>query len=94
MHSVDVRFITTLRVPRTAGRVGFLANGALVLVQRRQGVDFHPEDILFDVVWERLHLIRRMYVCRHAEHCFAKRGQRIICESLHAALTLIELFER
>ena len=45
-----------------------LANRALVLVQWRDGLDLHAEDVLFDVMRERLELVRGVYVRRHGEH--------------------------
>lgn len=37
----------------------------LVLVQRRKILNIHPEEILLDVVWERLELVGCVRVCRH-----------------------------
>ena len=49
-------------------RIVLLANRALVLVQRREGLDLHEEDVLFDVVGQGLELVRRVDVRRHREH--------------------------
>ena len=55
-------------MPRTGRRVRLLADRALVLVQRREGLDLHAEDMLFDVVRERLELVRRVAARGHREH--------------------------
>ena len=50
-----------------SGRIVLLADARLVLVQRREGVDLHAEDVLFDVVRESLELVRRVDVRRDRE---------------------------
>lgn len=44
-----------------------LLQALLVLVQRRHGINLHPEDVFLDIVWESLHLIRSVNVCRDSE---------------------------
>ena len=46
-------------------RVVLLTNGTFVLVQRRQRIDLHAEDVLLDVVRKRLDLVCGMGICRH-----------------------------
>lgn len=50
------------------GGVVLLAVDRLVLVQRREGVDAHAQDMLLDVAHERLELVRRVQVRRDREH--------------------------
>ena len=53
-------------MPGAAGRVRLLAGG-LVVVQRRERLDAHAEDVALDVARERLELVRCVHVRRHAE---------------------------
>ena len=55
-------------MPRASGRiVPLLAVGLLVLVQRRERLDAHAEEVALDVARERLELVRRVHVRWHAE---------------------------
>jgi len=42
-----------------------LPDDSLVLIEWRHRVNLHAEDVLLDVMWQRLDLIRRMRVRRH-----------------------------
>ena len=55
-------------------RIVLLANRALVLVQRREGVYVHTEDVFLDVVRERFELVRSVDVCRDGEDCQMRIG--------------------
>ena len=56
-------------VSGTRWRVGFLSDTSFVLVKRRKGVHLHAEDVLLDVVWERLELICGVDVRGDREYC-------------------------
>ena len=51
----------------TARRVVALALGRLVLVQRRERLDAHAEDVALDVARERLELVRGVHAGGHGE---------------------------
>ena len=56
------------------------ADRAFVLVERREVAHVHAEDMLLDVVWQRLDLVRRMFGCRYGEHLvelFEREGFRL-----------------
>ena len=55
-------------MPTRRRRVVLLPDRALVLVQRRERLDLHAEHVFFDVVRERLDLVRGVDVRRHGEH--------------------------
>ena len=67
-------------MPSTRRSIRLLSDPALVLVQRRKRVDLHSEEVLLDVVWQRLDLVRRMFGCRYGEHLvelFEREGFRL-----------------
>ena len=56
------------------------ADRAFVLVERREVAHVHAEDVLLDVVWQRLDLVRCMFGCRYGEHLvelFEREGFRL-----------------
>lgn len=55
-------------VTSSARSVGLLPDSSFVFVQWRQLADVHTEDMLLDVVRERLDLVGRMDVRRNGEH--------------------------
>ena len=80
-----------------ARSVRLLADGTFVLVQRRHFANLPAQNMLAEVVSQRLDLVRRVCVRRHAEHCFRMCTLLAKC-SLRGGgegeRTLVELFER
>ncbi len=55
-------------MPSAARSIVLLANGTIELVQRWQRIDLHAEDVLLDVVRERLDLVCGMGLCWYREN--------------------------
>ena len=75
-----------------ARRIVLLTNGTIELVQRRQRIDFHAEDIFLDVVRKRLDLVCGMGIRRHRKDWMYVSTTDI--KWVSEASTLVQLFER